>query len=101
MTASFVADLFVHSEEALSPRDADAQVSWRCRSQCRPGTGAASENCRLGTGASVSPTYRNFTVASRWTRDGAGFEGYRAVPDGRPQACDQGKQTWRRWDSNP
>ena len=61
MSASFVADLFVHSEEACGARDADAQVSWRCRSQCRPGTGAASEKRRPATGASVSSTYRNFT----------------------------------------
>src|SRR5205807_216041 len=30
-----------------------------------------------------------------------GFEGYKGVPGGRLQSCDQGKQVWRRWDSNP
>lgn len=32
--------------------------------QCRPSTGAASENCRVPTGASASTTYRAFTESA-------------------------------------
>ena len=37
-------------------------VSSTYRSQCRPRTEAASGQCRAGTGARVSPSYRNLTA---------------------------------------
>jgi hypothetical protein len=40
------------------------EVSCRYRSQCRPGTGAASGKCQTGTGATVSSMNRNFTGIS-------------------------------------
>ena len=42
--------------------------------QCRPGTGAASQNCQVGTGATVSSMNRVRTRLSRdllWCRCGA------------------------------
>ena len=40
-----------------------SQVSPGYRSQCRLRTGAASAKCRAGTGARVSPSYRNLTTS--------------------------------------
>ena len=54
-----------HSEEGATGgwwTLSKASVSCRYRSQCRPGTGAASEKCQVGTGAAVSSMYRDRTT---------------------------------------
>jgi hypothetical protein len=41
------------------------EVENRYRSQCRPGTGAASRKCQAPTGANVESVYRNYTAADQ------------------------------------
>jgi transposase len=47
-----------HSEEGGHRRGADPRVSASYRGQCRPGTGAASQNCQAAPGATVSTMNR-------------------------------------------
>ena len=67
MAASSAADGIVHREGPSSRTRKSSQVSPGYRSQCRLRTGAASAKCRAGTGARVSPSYRNLTnVYGQW-----------------------------------
>jgi hypothetical protein len=59
-TTSLAADEIVH-RRGLAGAKAGEGVSCGYRSQCRPGTEAASGQCRGGTGARVSPSYRTST----------------------------------------
>ena len=65
MAASSAADGIVHREGPSSRTRKSSQVSPGYRSQCRLRTGAASAKCRAGTGARVSPSYRNLTHSSK------------------------------------
>ena len=66
MAASSAADGIVHREGPSSRTRKSSQVSPGYRSQCRLRTGAASAKCRAGTGARVSPSYRNLTCRYRF-----------------------------------
>ena len=70
MAASSAADGIVHREGPSSRTRKSSQVSPGYRSQCRLRTGAASAKCRAGTGARVSPSYRNLTAM--WWRSWSG-----------------------------
>ena len=69
MAASSAADGIVHREGPSSRTRKRSQVSPGYRSQCRLRTGAASAKCRAGTGARVSPSYRDCTpcASAHWS----------------------------------
>jgi hypothetical protein len=52
------------SERGGAAREAESRVSPSYWSHCRPRTGAASENCRPVTGATVSTMNRSRTLLS-------------------------------------